>query len=291
MNKIFTGIIALVVPLFLFAQTAKEAQDIDQIRQKIHKVEMENARLRQQLSGIQKSLVKINEAGAKMQLDFLKQDSAAKAARDTVNSYSGSLLNMEMEIDKIKSDENQRFIGFLVFAILLILVIAILWWIHHKIHRRDQDVLLDKLKAQREERELRIAELKTSFEKSQNELLEKMKAQREEREKRIAELRNVLEQSGNELLAIKKETGNRFSAINDDLARVDKNLQNLLEERSHSLEQQIRDGFLRIKKEQDETGKEFLKKHENVQSLVHSFTSKLNDLGQKIADLGKKGEF
>jgi len=288
MKKILLGIMALIIPLSLFAQTAKEAQDIDQIRQKINKVEKENTRLKQQLSGIQKSIAKMNEEKAKEQLDFLKQDSVAKAARDTVNSYSGRLLKMEKEISEIIYDAQLRDIGFLVFVILMILVIVFRWWNHRKTHRKDQDELLEKMKAQREEREKRIAELKTDLEKSENELLEKMKAQREEREKRIAELRVMVEQSGNELSVMRKETGDRLAAMSDNITHVDKTLQTLLTERLNNLEQKIKDGFLGLNKEHEEKNKEFLKKHENVQTLISSLTSKLNDLGQKIVDLGKK---
>jgi len=289
MKKIFSGIIALIIPLFLFAQTAKEAQDIDQLRQKINKVEKENGRLKQQLSLVQKSVVKINEAEAKEHLDLAKHDSIAKAAQDTVISYSGRLLKIETDLAWISHSLKLRSIGLIVFVILLILVIAVRWWTHHRSHHKDQEELLEKMKAQRDEREQRIAELRTVLEKSEKELLEKMKAQREEREKRVAELRSVIENSQNEFSAMKKETGDRLAAINDNIAHLDKNLHTLLSERSNDLENKIKDGLSRIKKENEEGNKEFLKKLENVQSLITSVTTKINDLGQKVIDLGKKG--
>lgn len=259
MKKIFTGIIALIIPLLLFAQTAKEAQDLEQIHKKINKIEKENARLKQQLTGVQKSIVKINEAEVKEQLDFIKQDSIAKAAQDTVRSYSGRFLEVEKDIAEIEHALLLRCIGMIVFVIVLILVIGFRWWTHKKTHRKELD-----------------------------ELLGKMNTQREEREKRIAELRAVLDQSQNDLSAMKKETGDRLIALSDNIAHVDRNLQTLLAERSNNLEQLIKDGLTRIKKENEEGGREFLKKLENVQALITSVTSKINDLDQKLANLGKK---
>jgi len=288
MKKIYAGIIALIIPLSLFAQTAKEAQDLEQVRQKVTRIEKDNLRLKQQVSGVQKSVAKMNEAEAVEHLDLATHDSIAKAARDTVISYSGRLLTIEQNITELRLSLNLQCIGLIVFVILLVIVIALRWWMHHKTHHKDQEELLDKMRAQREEREQRISELRAMIEKSETGLLEKMKAQREEREKRITEIRNSIEQSQNELSGMKKETGDRLTAVNDNIAHVDKNLQTLLAEKSNNLEQQIKEGLARVKKENEEGSKEFLKKVENVQSLINSVSSKISEMGQKVADLGKK---
>jgi flagellar basal body-associated protein FliL len=259
MKTIFSGIIALIIPLFLFAQIAKEAQDIEQVNKKMNKVEKENARLKQQLNGVQRSLVKMSEAENKDHLDFLKHDSIAKAAQDTARSYSGKLQKINEDMSGIEHSLNLRSIGILILMILLILAVALLLWTHHRKHNKDYD-----------------------------ELLEKMKAQRYEREQPVAERRAILERSENELTNIKKETGDRYAAVSDNIAHVDNNLQVLLNERTHDLELQTKDELSKVRKENEEGAKDFLKKLENVQALMNSVTSRINEMGQKMTDLGKK---
>jgi len=256
MKTLFSGIIALIIPVFLFAQTAKEAQDLNQVRQKIIKIENENSRLKNQMNSFQKSLVKMNEAEAKEQLELKIHDSVSKASQDTVRSYSGRMVAMEKNIAEIEHALMLRSIGFGIVILVLLILIAILWWTHRGIHRKNLD-----------------------------EVFEKMQAQREEREKRIAELRAVLEQSEHEMSALRQETGDRLVAMSDNLAHVDRNLQTLLSERSGTLEQQIRDGMGRLRKDHEEGSREFHKKLEDVQSLL---ASKVNELGQKVIDSGKK---
>ncbi|MCX6285601.1 MAG: hypothetical protein NTY96_00620 [Bacteroidetes bacterium] len=256
MKTILSGIIALIIPLFLFAQTAKEAQDLTQVHQKINKIENDNARLKNQVNGVQKSLAKMNEAEITEHLDLAKRDSLTKANQDTVRSYSGRLLKMEEDIAEIEHALMLRSIGFIVIILILGLLLTIRWFTHRGTHRKNLD-----------------------------EVFEKMKAQREEREKRITELRAILEQSESEMSALKQETGDRLVAFSDNLAHVDRNLQTLLNERSNTLEQQIKDGLARLKKDHEEGSREFVKKLEDVQALA---ASKINELGQKVVDSGKK---
>ena len=256
MRKIFAGIIALLIPLFLFAQTAKEAQDLNQVRQKVSKLENENARLKGQVSAVQKTISKMNEAEMKEHLDLAKHDSIARANQDTVRSYSGRLLTMESNIAEIEHALKLRTQGFILLLIIILILIAIRWWLHRGMHRKHMD-----------------------------EVMAKMSAQREEREKRIAELRAILEKYDSEITGLKKETGDRLSSMSDNIAHVDRSIQSLLNERSAGLEQQIKNGLERLKKDHEEGGKEFLKKLEDVQSLV---SSKVNELGQKVVDSGKK---
>jgi len=256
MKKIFAGIIALVIPLFLFAQTAKEAQDLNQVRQKVSKLENENTRLKSQVSGVLKTIAKMNEAEMKEHLDLAKHDSLSRAGQDTVRSYSGRLLTMESNISEIEHALKLRTEGFILLLIIIFILIAIRWWLHRGMHHRHMD-----------------------------EVMAKMTAQREEREKRIAELRAILEKYDSEITGLKKETGDRLSSMTDNIAHVDRSIQALLNERSAGLEQQIKNGLERLRKDHEEGGKEFLKKLEDVQSLV---SSKVNELGQKVVDSGKK---
>ncbi len=256
MKRIFSGIIALVIPLFLFAQTAKEAQDLNQVRQKVSKLENENARLKTQLNGIQKTLSKMNEAELKEHLDLAKHDSLSRARQDTIRSYSGRILNMKDDINEIEHALMLRSLGFGIIILVLIILVAIFGLTHKATHRKNLD-----------------------------EVFEKMTAQRDEREKRLAELRALLEQYGNEISALKQETGDRLVAMSDNLAHIDRNLQNLLSERTLTLEQQIKEGLGRLRKDHEEGSREFVKKLEEVHSLM---SSKVNDLGQKVIDSGKK---
>ncbi len=256
MKTILSGIIALIIPLCMFAQTSKDAQDLNLVRQKITKIENENARLKNQLNNVQKSIVKMNEAELKEQLDLAKHDSLAKANQDTVKTYSARLLKLEENIEEIEHALMMRSLAFGLIILLLIILIAIRWFTHRGTHSKNMD-----------------------------EVLEKMKAQREERERRIAELKAILDKSESEMSALRQETGDRLVAFSDNLAHVDRNLQTLLNERSNTLEQQIRDGLARIKKDNEEGNREFLKKIEDVQALA---ASKIHELGQKVVDSGKK---
>jgi len=256
MKTILSGIIALIIPLCMFAQTSKDAQDLNLVRQKITKIENENARLKSQLNNVQKSFVKMNEAELKEHLDMAKHDSLTKANQDTVKTYSARLLKMEEGIEEIEHALMLRSLAFGLIILLLIILIAIRWFTHRGTHSKNMD-----------------------------EVLEKMKAQREERERRIAELKAVLDKSESEMSALRQETDDRLVAFSDNLAHVDRNLQTLLNERSNTLEQQIRDGLARIKKDSEEGNREFLKKLEDVQTLA---ASKIHELGQKVVDSGKK---
>jgi len=240
MKKIFTGIIALLIPLFLFAQTAKEAQDLNQVRQKVSKLETDNTRLKSQVIGVQKSISKMNEAEVKEHLDLAKHDSLTRANQDTVRSYSGRLLNMESNIAEIEHALKLRTQGFILLLIIILILIAIRWWLHRSMHRKHMD-----------------------------EVLAKMNAQREEREKRIAELRAILEKYDNEISALKKETGERLSTMTDNIAHVDRNIQTLLNERSAGLEQQIKDGLARLKKIMKKVERNFLKRSRMFSPLFH----------------------
>jgi len=256
MKTILSGIIALIIPLCMFAQTSKDAQDLNLVRQKITKIENENARLKSQLNNVQKSFVKMNEAELKEHLDMAKHDSLTKANQDTVKTYSARLLKMEEGIEEIEHALMLRGLAFGLIILLLIILIAFRWFTHRGTHSKNMD-----------------------------EVQKKMKAQREERERRIAELKAVLDKSESEMSALRQETGDRLVAFSDNLAHVDRNLQTLLNERSNTLEQQIRDGLARIKKDSEEGNREFLKKLEDVQTLA---ASKIHELGQKVVDSGKK---
>jgi len=234
MKTIISGIIALIIPVFLLAQTAKDPPDLSQIQKKINKLENENTRLKTQLNGMQKTLKTMSEAEVAELLVFTKYDLLIKANQDTVKSYSGRLLKGEEDNAEIEQALMWRTLGFLVVLVLLILLIAIRWFTHRGTHRANMDELLEKMKAQREEREQRLSELKAVLEQS-------MKAQREEREKRIAEIRAMLDQSANELAALKKETGDRLAMMNENLAHADHNLQSLLASKITELGQKVED--------------------------------------------------
>ena len=256
MKKIISGIIALIVPLLLFAQTAKEAQDLSQVQKKLSSLEKDNVILKRQVATFQKTLTKMNEAEVKEQSDLAKHDSVARASQDTVRSYSGRLLKSEADNVEIEHALSLRSIAFIVVLIILVLLIVIRLITHRAQHHKDL-----------------------------NEILEKMKAQRDEREKRIADLRLILEKSEQDFSAMKKETAERLTALNENIAHIDRNLQSLLSERSDNLEHQIKDGLGRIRKDTEDVNREFMKKLEDLQALA---SSKISELGQKVADSGKK---
>jgi len=256
MKKILTGIFTLLVPMFLFAQTAKETQDLSGIQKKISSLEKENSALKKQIGSIQKTILKMNEAEAGERLDLAKHDSLTKAGQDTVKAYSAKIMKLNQGIDEIESALVQRSFAFLAFLVLILAILGIRWIVHRGSHRKELDDILGKLNAQREERE-----------------------------RRVAELRALIEQSQADLMAMKKETGERLSAISDNVAHVDKNLQNILAERAHDLEQQLKEGFNRMRIDHEEAGRELQIKIEDVRAMA---TVRISELGQKFLDSGKK---
>ena len=256
MKTMLSGIMALIIPVFVVAQTSKDAPDLSQIQKKINKIENENTKLKNQLNSVQKTLNQMTQAEIKEHSDLAKHESLARANQDTVRMYSGRIQKLEEGNAEIEHALMLRTIGFLVVFILLIILLVFVGLTHMGKQRKSLEELLEKMKAQREEREKRINDLKTILEqamKAQREEREKridelktileqaMKAQREEREQRVAELRADLAQSKNEISALKKETGERLAAMNDNIAHADKNLQTILAAKVAELGQKVAD--------------------------------------------------
>gem|GEM_PF-570298 len=234
MKTMLSGIMALIIPVFVVAQTSKDAPDLSQIQKKINKIENENTKLKNQLNSVQKTLNQMTQAEIKEHSDLAKHESLARANQDTVRMYSGRIQKLEEGNAEIEHALMLRTIGFLVVFILLIILLVFVGLTHMGKQRKSLEELLEKMKAQREEREKRINDLKTIHEQA-------MKAQREEREQRVAELRTDLELSSNEISSLKKETGERLAAINDNIAHADKNLQTILAAKIAELGQKVAD--------------------------------------------------
>ncbi len=212
MKTMLSGIMALIIPVFVVAQTSKDAPDLSQIQKKINKIENENTKLKNQLNSVQKTLNQMTQAEIKEHSDLAKHESLARANQDTVRMYSGRIQKLEEGNAEIEHAVMLRTIGFLVVFILLIILLVFVGLTHMGKQR-----------------------------KSLEELLEKMKAQREEREQRVAELRADLAQSKNEISTLKKETGERLAAMNDNIAHADKNLQTMLVAKIAELGQKVAD--------------------------------------------------
>lgn len=256
MKTILLGVIALLFPIFLFAQTAKEAQDLSQVQKKITSLEKDNAMLKRQLGTVQKTLTQISEAEVSEHLDLAKHDSLVKAGQDSLQKNSGRVLKIEEDIAEIEHTLFLRCIGLILLTIVLILLGIIRWQTHRKTHLKNLEEIYLKLNAQREEREQRIAELKT-----------------------------LLENSANEFFTLKKETGEKLAVMNENISQVDKNLQNLLSERSDTLEHQIKDGLAGLRKDFHTGSAEFVKKLEEMQ---FGSALRINELSQKLTDSGRK---
>lgn len=258
MKTILSGIIALLFPIFLFAQTAKEAQDLSQVQKKVTSLEKSNAMLRQQLNVVQKTVVQINEAETLEHLHMMKQDSLFRAGQDSIRKSSGKFNKIEEDIAEIEHALLLRCIGLFLLTFVLVILGIILWVSHRKTHRKDLE-----------------------------EIYAKMNAQREEREQRISELRAIVEQSAKDLQALKNETGERLSLMHENIAQVDKNLQNLLGERSDSLEHKIKDGLVGLRKEYQAGSLEFVKKLEEIQAFANQ---RISEVAQNLADSDRKLE-
>ncbi|MDD4554237.1 MAG: hypothetical protein PHP04_08560, partial [Bacteroidales bacterium] len=88
MKKLFAGIIALLIPVTLLAQTAKEAQDLTQVMNKIKKVEKENQYLKKQTGSLQATVTSLTEQLATLNKKIAGSDSIVKSGQDTVSTYS-----------------------------------------------------------------------------------------------------------------------------------------------------------------------------------------------------------
>lgn len=256
MKTILSGIIALLFPVLIFAQNAKEAQDLTQVRQKMNSIEKENQQLKKQLSGVQKTLVKMNETEAAEQATFKKYDSLVKSGQDTVRSYSAKILQVNANTAEIENALRLRTIGMIIVLIVLIVVVLVLWLTHRGLHNRQQSDLIDRMKAQRDEREQRIHDMKV-----------------------------LIASVENELALLKKEMEEKHAAMNQNISQVDRNLQILIGDKSSTLENQLKEGFMGFRREYEEASKAMTKKIEEVHSGVGN---RISELGQKFADSGKK---
>jgi FtsZ-interacting cell division protein ZipA len=222
----------------------------------MNSIEKENQQLKKQLSGVQKTLVKMNETEAAEQATFKKYDSLVKSGQDTVRSYSARILQLNANTAEIENALRLRTIGMVIGLIVLVIVFLVLWWTHRGLHGRQQSDLLDR-----------------------------MKAQRDEREQRIHDMKGLIASVENEVALLKKEMEEKHAALNQNISQVDRNLQILIGDKSETLENQLKEGFLGFRREYEEASTTMTKKIEEVHSMVGN---RISELGQKLVDSGKK---
>jgi hypothetical protein len=158
MKNLAAGIIFIMVPLFISAQT-RDAQDPALTAQKVSKLEKENLQLKKQTTDLQRSVQKITEAMAKEQATFQTFDSVVQANRDTVTYYSSKITAVQRNLWGTAYDLYIRSIVFIAFLAGAIILMILLQWTHRRQHAREFEEFLSKLKLQREEREKRIEEV------------------------------------------------------------------------------------------------------------------------------------
>jgi hypothetical protein len=171
MKNLAAGIIFIMVPLFISAQT-RDAQDPSLTAQKVSKLEKENLQLKKQAAELQRSVQKITDAMIKEQATFQTFDSVVQANRDTVTYYSSKITAVQRNQWGTAYELYIRSIVFIAFLAGAIILMIILQWTHRRQHAREFEEFLSKLKIQREEREKRIEEVIALIKRNQESLLE-----------------------------------------------------------------------------------------------------------------------
>jgi len=259
MRKVVTGILALIIPVFLFAQTAKEAQDLTQIQQKINRLERENQQLKKQGAAVQKSLARMGEAMAKEEITFQKYDSLIKGCEDTVKTYSARIGNAEQLTIGVKHAMRVRTIIVIILLLIIFLAILIRWLTHVRQHAKEKE-----------------------------EWLEKLKNQREEREKRIGEVTGMILKHEEEHTGFRQSIEERVSHLKNDLTVLDGSLRQLIGEKSVHLENQLREKFEKGVKDQERGIQEVAQKVNEMDTKGSGMVRKLDEELRKHDEIHKK---
>lgn len=282
MKKIVTGILALIIPVFLFSQSGKEVQDLNVIQKKLATLEKDNFYLKKQLQGVQKAIASWNMAEAGEQLEMKKLDSVMRAAQDTVTSYSAKLLKLQEDLDEVGSTLKMRRIVFGLVILVILIMIAVRWFLHGKAHKAEVADLEEKMQAQKAERDQKIAEV-----------YDKMQAQKEERDAKFAQLGALLKAQESlgemkftelhgKLHAQKEEREQRISEIlarihttNDEQDRKLAELRSLLEQQGKEMIQKVADAGKRL----DE---QIISAHRKTDELKSALTREIQDIRSKF---------
>lgn len=253
MKKTIAGIIALLIPVFLFAQTAKEAQDLTQVMNKIKKVEKENLYLKKQTGSLQATTVSLTEQLTALKKKIAANDSVVKSGQDTVSSYSARISATENKVAQI-SDALMTRTWFFVIILVLIIGFIIFFWV--AVRNRQS---LDKA-----------------------ELMEKLRAQRDERERRISEVMVLIESTKAEQTDFHNTTRDRLTTLSGQLVTVEEQIRNELKDQVVKSDKQQKETFDRLKESQSTMKDEWVMKLSSLQKQINDAVSGLKQELQNI---------
>jgi septal ring factor EnvC (AmiA/AmiB activator) len=266
MKNLAAGIIFIMVPLFISAQT-RDAQDPSVTAQKINRLEKENLQLKKQTADLQRSVQKITEAMAKEQATFKTFDSVVQANRDTVTYYSSKITAVQRNQWGTAYDLYIRSIVFIAFLAGAIILMIILQWTHRRQHARE-------------------------FE----EFLSKLKLQREEREKRIDEVIALINRNQESLMAFKTDTEGNFVKERAEMFRQEEKLKQLVSEKSGQTEIILSQKITHMAEEHYQSAKQTEERIAGLEEkiadsgrlreeLINNYTQQFNTLRKDTAEL------
>lgn len=253
MKKIFAGIIALLIPVTLLAQTAKEAQDLTQVMNKIKKVEKENQYLKKQTGSLHATVVSLTEQLATLNKKIAASDSLVKSGQDTVSTYSARITKTENEVAQVSGAIMTRT---LIFLVILVLIIGFIIY------------------------SLVIIRNRQSGDKA--ELMEKLKAQRDEREHRISEVMGLLETARAEQSEFQHTTRDRISNLSGQLVTAEEQIRSELTNLILVREKENKESLTGVKESQDKLKDELLLKLNALQGQLNDSVAGLQQELRRI---------
>ncbi len=253
MKRFIPGIMAILIPFWLVAQTAAGAQDLEKVSNRLKKVEKEYYQLKKQVQSHQRSVAALDSATAAQGMSLRVSDSALKAATDTVSTFHARIAAAEEDLSVIYGKLWFRLIGGIVILVVVILLLIYLFILPGKKAAKVREELLEKLKFQREEREQRIGELAGT----------------------IGSLRQDMSGSlGLQEMKIENLAG--------QLAATEKRLADALEEHSRQYGDKIRESAVSVREEN-------LRLLRETNAIIAELRDAVDQLGKQVRDLKPKG--
>lgn len=253
MKKLFAGIIALLIPVTLLAQTAKEAQDLTQVMNRIKKVEKENQYLKKQTGSLQATVTSLTEQLATLNKKIAGSDSIVKSGQDTVSTYSARIAKTENEVARVSG---AILIRTWIFLVILVLITGVIIYFQVAVRNRQSG---DKA-----------------------ELMEKLKAQRDERERRISEVLGLLESAKAEQNEFQHTTRERITNLSGQIVTAEEQIRGELNNLILKREKENKESFTQIKESQDKLKEEFLLKLTALQKQLNDSFAGLQQELQRI---------
>jgi chromosome segregation ATPase len=243
---------AILIPFWLVAQTAAGAQDLEKVSNRLKKVEKDYYQLKKQVQSHQRSVAALDSATAAQGMTLRVSDSALKAATDTVGTFHTRIAAAEEDLSVIYGKLWFRLVGGIVILVAVILLLIYLFILPGKKAAKVREELLEKLKAQRDEREQRIGELTGT----------------------IGSLRQDMSGS----LSLQEM---KIENLASQLASAEERMKAALDEHTRQYDEKIRESAVSVREEN-------LRSLREVTTMITELRNTVDQLGKQVRDLKPK---